>query len=91
MEELVSKQTKQQIMQDYISGMRLADICRKFNIPLNTLKSWVRRYHWNREKDTIRKTRESEKILKEKLVAKYTYNQLLLMVQQYEGKVTNAE
>lgn len=35
---------------DYLNGMSYKDICKKYNIPMNTLKSWVKRYKWAEEK-----------------------------------------
>lgn len=36
--------------QDYLSGMKQKDIAEKYNISLNTLKSWIKRYGWVDEK-----------------------------------------
>lgn len=38
---------KEQVKADYLSGMKQKDLIQKYNIPLNTLKSWVKRYHWS--------------------------------------------
>ncbi|MBU5214943.1 phage terminase small subunit [Heyndrickxia oleronia] len=35
---------------DYIKGMKYKDIAEKFNVSLNTVKSWKKRYGWNRDK-----------------------------------------
>lgn len=35
---------------DYLNGLKLLDICEKHDIPMNTLKSWIKRYHWAAEK-----------------------------------------
>lgn len=35
---------------DYIDGMKYKDICDKYNISINTLKSWIKRYKWSEEK-----------------------------------------
>lgn len=34
---------------DYISGMKYKDISEKYNISLNTVKSWKQRYKWDRK------------------------------------------
>lgn len=36
--------------QDYMNGMKYQDICDKYAISLNTLKSWVKRYGWSAER-----------------------------------------
>lgn len=38
---------KEKVKADYLSGMKQKDLMKKYNIPLNTLKSWVKRYHWS--------------------------------------------
>lgn len=41
---------KEQVKADYLNGMKQKELIQKYNIPLNTLKSWVKRYHWSEEK-----------------------------------------
>lgn len=41
--------------QDYLSGMKQKDICDKYNISINTLKSWIKRYGWSEEKKNYNK------------------------------------
>lgn len=36
--------------QDYMQGMKYKDLCQKYGISINTLKSWVKRYSWADEK-----------------------------------------
>lgn len=33
---------------DYVLGMKYIEISKKYNVPVNTLKSWKRRYKWTR-------------------------------------------
>jgi len=35
---------------DYIKGMKYKEICDKYNLSINTLKSWIRRYGWADQK-----------------------------------------
>ena len=35
---------------DYDAGMKYKDISEKYNVPINTLKSWKKRYKWERER-----------------------------------------
>lgn len=35
--------------QDYMSGMKYKDIAEKYGTTINTVKSWKKRYGWNRE------------------------------------------
>jgi hypothetical protein len=41
--------------QDYLDGMRQKDIADKYNISINTLKSWIKRYKWSEEKKSYNK------------------------------------
>jgi len=41
--------------QDYLDGMRQKDIADKYNISINTLKSWIKRYGWSEEKKNYNK------------------------------------
>ncbi|MGJ0848329.1 helix-turn-helix domain-containing protein [Tissierella praeacuta] len=41
--------------QDYLEGMKYKDICDKYDISINTLKSWIKRYKWSEEKKTYKK------------------------------------
>ena len=34
---------------DYMSGMKYKDIARKYGVTLNTVKSWKKRYNWDRK------------------------------------------
>ncbi len=36
--------------EDYMKGMKYKDICDKYNLSMNTLKSWVSRYKWAAER-----------------------------------------
>lgn len=35
--------------EDYMNGMKYKDIATKYNVSLNTIKSWKQRYKWNRK------------------------------------------
>ena len=41
---------KELIKQEYLKGIKQKDICEKHNLSLNTLKSWIKRYGWSKEK-----------------------------------------
>lgn len=41
---------KKNVYQDYCTGLKLKDIAEKYNISLNTLKSWIKRYKWSKDK-----------------------------------------
>lgn len=38
---------------DYISGMKYKDIAEKYNVSINTVKSWKTRYKWNKYKKSV--------------------------------------
>lgn len=42
---------KEKVKQDYIKGMKQKEISAKYDISLNTLKSWIKRYNWSSEKN----------------------------------------
>ena len=42
---------KNQVKADYLSGMKNKEIAEKYNLSLNTLKSWIKRYKWSEEKN----------------------------------------
>ena len=48
---------------DYVSGMKYKDIAAKYGVKENTVKSWKRRYGWNR-KNALKKVCEDREILK---------------------------
>ncbi|WP_131043221.1 phage terminase small subunit [Clostridioides difficile] len=41
---------KKKVKQDYLKGMKQKEISAKYDISLNTLKSWIKRYKWASEK-----------------------------------------
>ncbi|HFL3608711.1 TPA: phage terminase small subunit [Clostridioides difficile] len=41
---------KEKVKQDYLDGMKQKEISAKYDISLNTLKSWIKRYNWASEK-----------------------------------------
>lgn len=41
---------KEKVKQDYLKGMKQKEISSKYDIRLNTLKSWIKRYNWASEK-----------------------------------------
>lgn len=52
---------KEKVKADYLSGMKQKALIEKYNIPLNTLKSWVKRYHWADEKKGAPKTQRHKR------------------------------
>lgn len=41
---------KELIKLEYLKGIKQKDICEKHSLSLNTLKSWIKRYGWSKEK-----------------------------------------
>ena len=41
---------REKAKQDYMKGMKYKDICEKYSLSINTLKSWVKRYGWADER-----------------------------------------
>lgn len=52
---------KEQVKADYLNGMKQKELIQKYNVPLNTLKSWIKRYHWSEEKKGASKKGASKK------------------------------
>lgn len=50
MNEARAPDVKEQAKQDYLSGMKYKDLSEKYNVSLNTIKSWIKRYNWSKEK-----------------------------------------
>ena len=42
---------------DYLAGMKYKDIAAKYNVSLNTVKSWQKRYGWSRKKGAPKKAK----------------------------------
>lgn len=41
---------KELVKQDYLKGMKYKDLASKYNISINNIKGWVKRYSWAKEK-----------------------------------------
>jgi len=41
---------REKAKQDYMKGMKYKDICEKYDLSINTLKSWIKRYGWADER-----------------------------------------
>ena len=40
---------------DYVAGMKYKDIAAKYDVSINTVKSWKKRYAWSRDKKSCTK------------------------------------
>lgn len=49
MEDIRGPDIKELAEKDYIDGMKYKDIAAKYNVSLNTVKSWKQRYNWNKK------------------------------------------
>ncbi len=47
--------------QDYMSGMKYKDIAEKYGVSLNTVKSWKKRYSWDRKGCTQKRKKGAHK------------------------------
>ncbi|EJE7236597.1 P27 family phage terminase small subunit [Clostridium botulinum] len=67
MNEKESLIIKEKAYKDYISGMKYKDIADKYNISINTVKSWKRRLNWERKTNTKKgaKLQEVQQLAKE--------------------------
>lgn len=46
----IKVEIKVEIKKDYLKGLKQKEICDKYNVSINTLKSWINRYKWAEEK-----------------------------------------
>lgn len=60
----ISKHIKHESKLDYIAGLSADQIGEKYNVNVETVKTWIRRYGWNKEKERAQK--EAEESLYEK-------------------------
>ncbi len=44
---------KEKVKQDYLKGMKQKEISSKYDISLNTLKSWIKKIQWASEKRRV--------------------------------------
>lgn len=67
---------KDKAYKDYVSGMKYKDIADKYNVSINTVKSWKRRLNWQRNTNTKKgaKLQELQQLAKE--IKKDLLNQL---------------
>lgn len=50
---------------DYMSGMKYKDIADKYNVSINTVKSWKKRYNWDRKKGCTQKKNDCKAVADE--------------------------
>lgn len=48
-------EVREKAKQDYMQGLKYKDICEKYDLSINTLKSWVKRHNWSDERKNKRK------------------------------------
>lgn len=71
---------KDKAYKDYASGMKYKDIADKYNISINTVKSWKRRLKWKRNSHT----KKGAKLQEVQELAKEIHQDLLNQLQQNE-------
>jgi uncharacterized protein YjcR len=76
------KVDREAVKADYQSGMKQKEIVQKYGISLNTLKSWVQRYHWAKEE-------RCEKWYRKYLLSMFSYKQLYQIVMAYAEEHRN--
>lgn len=57
----MSKEKYELAEQDYMSGMKYKDIAEKYEVSINTVKSWKKRYNWDRKGCTQKKKKGAHK------------------------------
>lgn len=69
---------------DYMNGMKYKDIAEKYNVSINTVKSWKQRYKWN--KDGVRTQEKSMHTKTEKVCTQRT-----VVAEEVESVMDNSE
>lgn len=59
--EIVNEDTKKAAEDDYMLGMSYKDIAAKYDVTINTVKSWKQRYEWSRNKPHEKHAHKSAK------------------------------
>lgn len=67
---------KELIKQEYLKGIKQKDICEKYDLSLNTLKSWIKRYGWSKEKKGALKIQKECTSKKNRKTGKQTNSRL---------------
>ena len=57
----MAKEKHELAEQDYMNGMKYKDIADKYGVSLNTVKSWKKRYNWDRKGCTQKKKKGAHK------------------------------
>jgi len=50
MTDIRGPDVKDQAKKDYLAGMKYKELAEKYDVSINTVKSWVKRYNWAEEK-----------------------------------------
>lgn len=53
---------KEKVKKDYLNGVKQKDIVAKYDISINTLKSWIKRYKWS----AIKKNKNNKNLIENK-------------------------
>lgn len=54
MNEVEKKIISEKAYKDYVLGMKYKDIAEKYNVSINTVRSWQKRFAWSRKKTSKR-------------------------------------
>ncbi|MDP4143194.1 MAG: phage terminase small subunit [Bacillota bacterium] len=50
MNEARAPDVKEQAKRDYLKGMKYKELAEKYEVSVNTIKSWIKRYNWSKDK-----------------------------------------
>lgn len=69
--------------EDYIEGMKYKDMAAKYNVKVDTVKSWYKRYNWKAKKEerTQESGQESEYIAPHEVELVPSHNKLRLLIE----------
>jgi Uncharacterized conserved protein len=60
MEDIRGPDLKEQAKKDYLKGIKYKELAEKYNVSLNTIKSWKQRYKWERKSVHTKESKDNK-------------------------------
>lgn len=89
MEEIRGPDIKDLAEADYIRGMKYKEIAEKYNVSINTVKSWKTRNNWSRQENIKEIAKKTKEVKEKKVATKKVCTQKVAEVQPIEKSVCN--
>lgn len=83
---------KTQVKEDYLNGMKYKDLADEYNVTINTVKSWVKRYNWSSERGAHKTEKGCTRNIKEgALVKSVQEDKKEIIIRKVRQEVENTE